>query len=273
MLLGLNSTQDLAATMNKMINFDPAAQKLHLEQAHTFKADPAALQALVGSYTSDLGSINITMQNNDLHLLIDGTTTGKQEFVLVPYSPNNFFLSSKSFGVTEVSFKTDSNGTITVYQQGIQLAQRLGSNVKEVEYKDAKGRFSVTIPVGLVLAQPQSDVATLHSTEPVGTYMLAASAIASSSAEPEAASKKFINANLDPAFDQKPADSRQLTVSQTDLTWTQLVYQLPNNQLLAVLVTQKQNVNYFVVAQAKTTDVQAIIPLVNGLLQSFKVQG
>jgi hypothetical protein len=103
--------------------------------------------------------------------------------------------------------------------------------------------------------------------------MLAASATDSSSTELEAASKKFINANFDPAFDQKPADTRQLPVEQSSLTWTQLVYQLPNDQILAVLVTQKQNVNYFVLAQAKTADVQALIPLVNGLLQSFKVQG
>lgn len=262
-LLGVPSEPNLAATVNKQNAADPAQLKAHLQAARTYHADPAMLAALTGDYPSAVGTLTITSRDGKLYAGIKGQATASE---LVPFEPGGFLVNTFPVAGSLVRFATDAQGTITVTQDGRQIAQRLGPGVQPATYKDPAGRFTATIPHGLAV-QPQGDLVTLSSATPPGTFLLTA---LDSAGQSLSDSVTQLLRTLDPTFDRQPAGSTVFP-PVNGAVWTQYLYTLPGDQTLAVLATQHHGTTYFVLLQAKSANLDALTPTLQALVFSFQI--
>ncbi len=263
-VLGLKSEQDLAAHYAKSFGFNLAQFKANLETARNYKADPASLTALEGEYNGGLGKVIVKAQDGKLSVeVVSGPAKGTVN--LVPFKPNGFLGNTLTISGQVFEFKTDENGTITIMQEGTSIAQKLGKNVKLNEYKDPQGRFSAVLPTGLVVQQ-KGDLAIIPSADPAGTFLLAAQ---DSGSDDLPTNVKKALTKLDATFNLSPVATQAIPISGQ--TWTQFLYQLPGDQLLAVVAIQQKSTTYFVIAQAKSADVPALTPTFNSLLTGFKI--
>jgi CubicO group peptidase (beta-lactamase class C family) len=262
-LLGLPSEPNLTDTINKQNGADPAQFKANLQTARTYKAGPSALAALTGDYSSAAGTLTVTMRDGKLYSQFQGQPKAAE---LVPFKPGGFLVNTFPVAGSVVTFKSDPNGTVTVYQDGVQVAQRLGKGVQAAEYKDTKGRFTDTIPQGLVLSQ-QGDLAVLQSANPPAAFVLAASDAGIGSLRDNVRSLLTV---LDPTFNQQPVDVRDIPPIG-GVTWTQFLYQLPGDQVVGVAATQQSGTAYFVMLQARSADLPALTPTFQALLLGFKI--
>lgn len=264
-LLGVPSAPDLTDTINKENGFDPAQFKAQLQAARAYKADPAALAALAGDYPGVLGTLTITAREGKLYAKFESQPITAE---LVPFEPGSFLVNVFPLpaSVSVITFKTDPNGTITVYQNGVQIAQRLGEGVQGAEYKDPKGRFTVAIPQGLAVKQ-QGDLVLLQSANPPGVFILTAADAGSNTLQDNVT--RFLK-TLDPTFNLQPS-SVQVLPPLGGVTWTQYLYQLQGDQVVAVVAAQQNGTAYFILAQAKSADLQALSPTFQSLLLNFKI--
>jgi hypothetical protein len=67
------------------------------------------------------------------------------------------------------------------------------------------------------------------------------------------------------------AQAVSLPALKAERPWTQFLYQLPQAQLLAVMASQQNDTTYFMVVQAKASEVPALTPTFNNLLTGFKI--
>ena len=108
----------------------------------------------------------------------------------------------------------------------------------------------------------------MKATNPDGLFVLAAQEAGNDDLKTSV--QKLINTKYDPSFNQEPADTRPVPVNGQ--TWTQFLYKLPSDQLLAVVATKQKETVYFVVLQAKLADMQTLTPKFNDLLLNFKIK-
>ena len=264
-LLGQKPEQDLNAQIEKQFGQTQAEFKAKLQEARTYKADPASYEPLLGDYNWVQGKLKVTSQDGKLYLQTETGQT-KTSYELVPFEANRFLGNSKAVSGQTFEFKTDQNGTVLLYQEGNNIAQKPGKDVKTTEYKDPQGRFSATIPAGVTM-QTSGDMAIIHATNPAGTFLL--TAIESGSDDLLASVKKVLN-KLDPGFNLLPGATQAL--AQPDgRTWTQYLYQLPGDQSLAVVAIKDKTNVYIVLGQAKNADIPALTPIFNSLLTGFKI--
>jgi CubicO group peptidase (beta-lactamase class C family) len=275
-LLGLKPEQDIADVLNTRMReskdnplfhfLDPVSRKAEWDKARAYKSDLAELDKLTGDYTIPGGKITAVVRDGRLHLQMNGRAD--QDLELVQYEPNGFLSNAPLSAGAHYNFKIDQNGTITLFIEGQQYAQKLGKDVKVVDYTDPKGRFMFTVPEGLV-AQPAGDMAVIPSTDPAGAFFAGATKAV------EGDLKTNVTAllkKLDPSFNIEPNDVRPVPVN--DLEWAQYLYQLPQNQVLAVVATMQKGTLYFVGVQGKdAAAVQALTPKFNALLLSYKITG
>lgn len=262
-LRGVPSEPNLTATVNRQNGADPAQLQAHLQAARTYRADPASLAALTGDYPSIIGTLTVTTRDGKLYAGAKGQSSATE---LVPFAPGGFLVNTFPVAGSVVRFMTDAVGTITVTQDGVQIAQRLGPGVQPAAYQDPQGRFTATIPHGLRV-QPQGDLLTLTATDPAGVFLLAAQDAGGKSL-PD--SVTHLLQTLDPTFDQPPA-SNNVFPPVDGIVWTQYVYTMPGDQTLAVLATQQHGTAYFVLLQAKSGDVPALTPTLQALVFGFKI--
>jgi CubicO group peptidase (beta-lactamase class C family) len=264
-LLGQKPEQDLNAQIEKQFGQTQAEFKAKLQATRTFKADSASFEPLLGDYNWVQGKLKVTSQDGKLYVQAE-VGQAKTSYELVPFATNHFLGNSKVVSGQTFEFKTDQNGTVLLYQEGNNIAQKPGKDVKTTEYKDPQGRFSATIPADATM-QTSGDMAAIHVTNPAGTFLL--TAIESGSDDLQASIKKVLT-RLDPSFNLTPSATQALPLPD-GRTWTQYLYQLPGDQSLAVVaVKDKANV-YLVLGQAKNADIPALTPLFNSLLTGFKI--
>ncbi len=272
-MLGLKSDQDLADTMNTRLRnsdnttlrlLDPVKRKEEWDKARAYKLDPVSIQPLLGDYDSPSGKITLALRDGQVHLLVGGQKP--QDVILVPLSPDTFLLNAPLAAGVHITFKTDDKGTITVYQEGVQVGQRPGKGVTATAYKDPKGRFTATIPIGLV-AQQVKDFVVINSTSPAGTFFMAAADARSTDLQAEV--KKWLT-NLDPTFKLDPTSSNPVNMGDAR-TWKQFIFQLPTKQILAVVATVDKGTIYLVGVQGDLASVQALTPAFKDLLVGFKI--
>lgn len=262
-LLGVPSEPDLTGAVNKQYGADPAQLKANLQAARTYQADPAALAALSGDYPGPNGVLTVTPRDGKLYAKFEGQPA---EGELIPFAPGDFLLNTYPAAGVVVRFQTDAQGTITVYQQGVQIAQRLGPGVQLPEYKDPQGRFSVVLPQGLS-QQQQGDHVLLTSANPPAAVILMALDAGSNPLRTNVA--QFLR-RRDATFNQDPVSATD-TPPINGVVWTQFLYVLPGEQLLAVLATQQNGTMYLILLQAKQAYIAALTPLVQSLLLAYKI--
>ncbi len=260
-LLGVPSEPNLVDTLNKSTGGDPAQLKAMLLAARSYKADPDELAALSGTYSSVLGTLTVRAGDGKLYVQIEG----QPEVELVPFAPGQYLINTYPVAGSVISFTRDAQGTITVYQNGVQIAQRLGQGVQQSEYKDPQGRFTVAIPPGLV-PQSRGDLLLLISANPSAAFVLGAMPAAVSL---DSAVKSFVQ-QLDPSFSLEPVGTQPLPPIG-GVSWTQYLYQLPGDQVLGVAVAQQNNTSYFILVQARSADLQALTPTFQSLLLNFRI--
>jgi CubicO group peptidase (beta-lactamase class C family) len=263
-LLGLKSEKNIAEAINKSAKFDPVERRKQVEAARAYKPDPAALEKLAGEYDSPQGKMTLVAKDGKLIVQLP-----INPLELVPYSADGFLLNGNSFSLAlGFTFKTDAEGTTKMFLGDIEFAQRLGKDVKAVEYKDSKGRFTVALPAGIE-AQPAEteSIAVFKMADPAATLRIGAVDAKAEKLEDDV--KQWVT-TFRPGFDLKPLSVNDAPLPN-GVTWTQYLYSLPDNDLLVVLVTKKGSTLYFVSAQAKLDAAQRLsLPIVN-LLQAFKI--
>jgi CubicO group peptidase (beta-lactamase class C family) len=262
-LLGVQSEPGLTDAINKQGGLDPVAFNARLQAARSYEPDQAALNALAGDYPSVLGTLTVTAGDGRLYMSSQGQPL---RIELVPFEPGGFLINYFAAAGSVISFKTDPNGTITIYQDGAQIAQRLGKDVKSTQYNDPRGRFAATIPPGLTVSQ-QGDLAVLQSANPPGVFILTARPAGNNNLQDDVTA--FLK-SLDPTFNQQPTDVQPLP-SINEVAWTQYIYRVPGDQVVAVVATQQNGTTYFVFAQAKSADAQALSPTFQTLLLGFQI--
>ncbi len=267
-VLGLKPGDDVIARYNKAVGFDPQTLQSHLDAARAFKPEPAELNKYVGDYTSPIGKFNVSVRGNGLVLTLDGPDQSG-EIELVQFEPGKFLGNSGQTRGMLFTFKTDDQGTITVYQtiggQDINIAERRAQGVKTADFKDPNGLFTVAVPEGLTVQATQG-LAIIQSPDPRGVFIL--TGFPANGTDLQATTLKFIQ-NFDKTFDQKPDETSGVKAASG--TWTEFRYKLPSDQLLVVAVTQQQNTVYIVMLQAKTADAQKLMPTFTGLLETMKL--
>jgi hypothetical protein len=75
---------------------------------------------------------------------------------------------------------------------------------------------------------------------------------------------------LEPSFDLKPSSQNALPAIN-GVVWTQLLYTLPQNQTLAVLIAQRGNLVYAIALQAETKNINAAASILQQLLLSYQI--
>jgi CubicO group peptidase (beta-lactamase class C family) len=265
-LLGLKPEQDLAEKFGKQYDFNLSDFKANLSAARSYKADPTSFQALLGDYSFAAGKLSVILQDSKLYLQTQvGQTTSLYE--LVPFKTDGFLVKTGVIAGQVIEFKTDANGTVLLYQQGNNIAQKLGKNAKTTEYKDPQGRFSAVLPIGTSL-QTQGEMAIVHSTNPGGVFVL--TAVSASSDDLLADTRQVLN-KLDPSFNLAPVATQNLPMAD-GRTWTQYLYQLPNDQSVVVVAVKDKGTVYVILGQAKNSDVPALTGTFSALLAGFKIK-
>jgi CubicO group peptidase (beta-lactamase class C family) len=262
-LSGLKETA--ADTIEKTLGPLVKERQEKLAAARNYQAEPEALEALTGDYISPaIGTL--TLERSGSLLTATVPSQGITGLKLVPYEPNGFLAGGLNAApVTTFTIKKDANGTLTIYQDGTAIATRDdGKSAPSATYTDPHKRFTVTLPVGAAPTQ-MGDAAFMQ--RPNGILVVAA-------AEAEGRSLKdsalhFVQ-TMDAQFKGEPMDTRDVPIPNGP-TWTQYIYTLPDGTIRAILVTRRGDMDYFVGVQAKTSDVQSLVPELNGLLTTFKI--
>lgn len=268
LMLGLKPAPDVVAIINKASGYDPAKYRARLEAARTYKADPAELKRYAGDYTSPLGKVTVSAGDNMLRLVIEGTQSADIE--LVPFEAGNFLSNTPPLAGVLFTFKVDDQGTVTLYQdvggQPVSIGELRAKGAKAAEYKDPQGRFTATVPDGLIVQQ-MPNYAVIQSANPAGVFILVAADVTADSLEGVAAK---VLKSFDPSFDQKPDATTELKAAN-GLTWTQFSYKLPSEQTLIFSVVKQKNTSYLIILQGKTDAVKALTPTLNKLIESVTI--
>jgi len=262
-MLGLDMGRDVADALNEEAGFVPADRQSMLDTARSYQADPADWDVLVGDYTSIAGPISIEVQEDKLYL-----NTEAENIELVPFKPGEFLLVDPQTPMLfeATSFEIDENGTVTMYQSGMQVAQKLGAGVEAAIYADPDGYFTVPIPAGLTVTE-SNGIGVLTSTDPAGTFYVGAWNAASGMLE--AAGTAF-NQLIDPAVVGEAIDMRDVPMPNGP-TWTQSIYQLQDGQLRVIISMQQDAIAYFIGIDATPDNLQALVPALNTLLLNFAI--
>jgi hypothetical protein len=122
----LHDTQQIVESQAKVLGTDNATRRARMAPARTYKADPAALRALVGKYTSVIGEAPSRVSVVDdtrlrLALSMQGAT---MDVELVPYSRRGFIANSGMVKGWAISFEPAEGGRTTLTAQGMPVAQK-----------------------------------------------------------------------------------------------------------------------------------------------------
>lgn len=251
--------------MSPLSQFKPSPVISQLEAAKTFKPDLVALKSLEGKYALVTGdSANLSLKDGQLML-----TQGGQTFPMIPASATSFIVNV--FGsLILLEFQIDSSGLVWVAQDGSVVGVRLPLNststASSSEFTNASMQFRLTLPASLQIAQQTPNFTVLESLTPPAAVILA-----TTPAKPdlEQSVKEVVN-QFDPSFNQKPDNVRELP-PLNGVVWTQYLYNIPGDQILVALVTKKGNTAFIIIIQLKTADLNALTPVVNQLLMSYKI--
>ncbi len=235
-----------------------------LEAAKSFVAKPETLKQLEGTYALITGdSIKLRLENGQLL----GTQQG-QTFQLIPASATQYIVDIEGF-ILLLEFQISPSGYVWLVQDGgvvgVKVPNALGSSLpKTTTLTD--NRFSTVLPTGLEIVQTTPNFTVVQSDAPEAGFLFS---VLPAKATLEETAFGFIK-QFDPSFNLKPSQSTILPAI-AGVTWTQILYALPNNQTLAVFVTQKGSSVYLVAVQAQTKDLPALTPTIQAILSSYKI--
>jgi hypothetical protein len=238
-----------------------------LSAARKYQARTEELDAITGDYTSPaIGTI--TVERSGSVLTFSVPSQGIEGLKLVPFEPSGFLASGlDSAPITTFTITKDTNGTLTIYQDGAAIATGTDRNGGQAAiYTDPQKRFTVNLPIGAAPTR-MGDAAFIQ--RPNGILVIAAAEAAGRSLKDSAL--HFVQ-TMDPQFTGEPVDTREVPIPNGP-TWTQYIYNLPDGMIRAILVMRRGGTDYFVGVQAKASDAQSLVPELNGLLTTFKLNG
>jgi hypothetical protein len=127
-MAGLQFNRDVVAALNDEADFDPADRQSKLAAARSYQANPADWQSWVGFYSGDYGTIQVSVEDNNLYLYLDPTPLH-----LIPFSSNGFLLanSPREGLVSTFTFQLDENGALALYQDGTKIGVYQGTSLPE----------------------------------------------------------------------------------------------------------------------------------------------
>jgi hypothetical protein len=261
--------EQLDDTVNQQTGYDPATRQIMLGQARNYQPDPAVLDRLIGDYTSSFAQISVVSDGDILYLDVD-QGAGLQHLEMVPYEDGGFLITdipARGY-FSQFNFDIAADGTITLYQEGQKIAQRLPAGVTLATYADPQGRFTITIPLGLA-QQATQPVATFVSADPLGVFTISAT---EASAETLTASAQVLVQLLHPDFTQAAVNQRDFQMPD-GRTWTQYIYTVTADRSLVVLALREGSTDYFLSLEAANTAIQTLAGPLQELLLNLQITG
>ncbi len=255
--------------VNQQTGYDPSTRQIMLGQARNYQLNPAALDPLVGDYTSSFAEISVVNEDGTLYLDVD-QGAGLQHLEMVPFEDGGFLINdipARGY-FSQFNFAIADDGTITLYQEGQKIAQRLPEGVTLATYADPQGRFTVTIPLGLA-QQATQPVATFVSADPLGVFTLSAT---DATAETLTASALALVQLLHPDFTQAAASQGDFQMPD-GRTWTQYIYTVTADRALVVLALREGSTDYFITLEAANTAIQTLAGPLQELLLNLQITG
>jgi CubicO group peptidase (beta-lactamase class C family) len=242
------------------------ATQAMIQNAKNFVAKPETLKQLEGTYALITGeSIKLALENNQLILTQQG-----QNFRLIPASDTQYIIDFDGF-ILILEFQISPNGFIWIIQDeqvvGVKIpTTSVSSQPTTTTLTDSKNRFSTVLPDGLQIVQTTPQFTVVQSDKPEAAFLFN---VSEAKATLEETAVGFIK-QLEPSFNLKPIQTTNLPAIN-GIVWTQIIYELPDNQTLVVFATQKGNSVYIIAVQADTNDFAALTPALNQILLNYKI--
>jgi CubicO group peptidase (beta-lactamase class C family) len=238
-----------------------------LEGTRTYKAAPEQLRGIEGTYTLIDGStFKVSVQNNQAMLEQNGL-----KLTLLPASATQYIAYSAELNLLVTLTFENTGDFIWVYQDeqviGVRTPSPASSSTALATVNtitDSKKTYSFTLPSTLKLEQSPPNTIIATSSNPEGTFVFATAAAQATLED----SALVILKQFDPTFALKPVQKSVIPVG--GINWTQLIYVLPNDQILAALVTQRGNTVHAIVVQASSKNINSLAQQINDILSSYK---
>jgi len=265
-ILGIMPEQSPVDTINAQSGYDPEALQARIEAARSYQPTPGEFDALVGDYSSTFAEISVELREGVLYAVVvqEGIPV---DIELVPFEAGSFIGNGRGLSNSVFTFEVDDRGTVTISQNGVQIAVKAAEGVEIPTYSDPENRFSVTLDANLTVEQ-LADYAVLTSSDPEGAFYLG---IGETSDDQQASGLDFVH-RFNPEFEGDPVDVLAVPLP-SGLTWTQYIYLLEDQSLLVVLVLSQEGIDYFIALQGDTPTIQALTPTLNNLLLRFAITG
>lgn len=246
---------------NVSVSYDPDEFHMAVAAARTFEVDAESEVVLLGDYNFVGGDMSVEIQDGQLNLVVDG-----QVLPLVGYEPNGYLVNHPALMGTFMSFEVAEDGRVTLSQNGTSIAQKLSEDSAATDtYVDPNGLFSLEYPSEMVKQEAEGMV-ILTSGDPAGAFVFAAGESDGTALQADVLS--FIQA-FDPSFNLEPIAVETVVVNERE--WTQFVYELPNNQIVAVRAFAEDGMGYVALGQGATEDEEALQLVFETLMAGFEI--
>lgn len=265
-VLDLGTEPPIEEILNRAYGFDPEVYHERLEAARTYEADMAQLEALVGDYTWSGGEMRVDMRQDTLFWHIEYSEGIILDLQLVPFEENQFLVNARGFSQIVIRFETDENGSITIFQDDFAVAQRLAEGIESTIYADPQGRFSLTLPAGLIPQALNDDLAIIISTDPQGAFVVG---VGVATQDDLSGNVQKLVVTLDPSFDLEPDETSQIVLNEQN--WTEFTYPLPGGQVLVVRALQQGDALYVVMLQTDMGLLEAAQGMFDELTTNFLI--
>lgn len=237
-----------------------AAQVEAMTKAPNFRPDPGVLRRLSGRYAVvGGGSLELSLEDGTLFLSQFGA-----RFPLTPFS-DEIYLAEFQGLTLFIQAQIDPGGTVWIRQDGQLAAVKAPGSTAGRTLTDPQNRFSTALPEGLEVVRSTPEFTLAQFKQPPATFVFAVSTSKGSLEETVSAFLK----SVDPALQLKQAQTSSLP-PVNGVAWTQLLYMLPNSQVLAVFAAQRGSSVYLFGARGDQKDAPAFSAVFEQILSGYK---
>jgi ribonucleotide monophosphatase NagD (HAD superfamily) len=239
-----------------------SATRVLIEQTKTHKPSLEQYKAHEGNYALISGDrLRVYVENGKLF-----AQQGGQIFELKAASSSQYVVDVGGF-ILAIEFQTDANGLVWLYQEGTVVGVRLPATTATASantaFKDPQARFNVVLPAELQIVQSQPIL--IAQTAQAAFVFLNGAAKATLEQSAQALLQQ-----IEPSFNLKPIQVNTLPAIN-GIVWTQQLYALPQEQILALLITQRGNQVYAIAVQAEAKNINSTAPILQQLLSSYQI--
>jgi CubicO group peptidase (beta-lactamase class C family) len=262
--LGIEPQQDIVETLQQQTGLNPDERRARVEAAQSYEANPAGYEAYIGMYDSPYGELRAELRDERLYLVLN-LQGYNFEAELLEFEPNRFIANARGISNSVFEIRQSEDGTVTISQDGTQIAQKLAEGAEAAVYTDPENRFQVDVPAGWSL-ETTDNMGVMTSAEQAGTFAVGAV----EAGEDLQADAAAIAENIGTLVSGDPVATNPIPLPNGQ-QWAQYVWVTENGEVLAVNVYAEDGITYFITVQAGQADIQNLLTPLNGLLLTFSL--